>query len=84
MQLSVCPILTCVVNTLSTMQRDTGTLSRVVVIRDVQKIGPQLWISPISGHFWPKIGLGLGWGLKIFKNWGQGWGWGCKIKKDCG
>ena len=52
--------------------------------RDEQKIGPQLGISPISGHFWPKIGLGLGWGLKIFKNWGQGWGWGCKIKKDCG
>ena len=49
-----------------------------------QKIGPQLGISSISGHFWPKIGLGLGWGLKIFKNWGQGWGWGCKIKKDCG
>ena len=33
----------------------------------MQKIGPQLGISPISGHFWPKIGLGLGWGLKIFK-----------------
>ena len=52
--------------------------------RDVQKIGPQLGISPISGHFWPKIGLGLGWGLKIFKNCGQGWGWGCKIKENCG
>ena len=53
-------------------------------VRDVRKIGPQLGIYPISGHFWPKIGLGLGWGLKIFKNCGQGWGWGCKIKKDCG
>ena len=52
--------------------------------RDVQKIGPQLGISPISGHFWPKIGLGLGWGLQIFKNCGQGWGWGCKIKENCG
>ena len=27
--------------------------------RDAQKIGPQLGISPISGHFWPKIGLGV-------------------------
>ena len=27
--------------------------------RDVQKIGPQLGISPISGHFWPKMGLGV-------------------------
>ena len=52
--------------------------------RDEEKIGPQLGISPISGHFWPKIGLGLGWGLKIFKNCGQGWGWGCKIKENCG
>ena len=52
--------------------------------RDEQKIGPQLWISPISGQFCPKIGLGLGWGLQIFKNCGQGWGWGCKIKENCG
>ena len=52
--------------------------------RDEQKIGPQLGISPISGHSCPKIGLGLGWGLQIFKNCGQGWGWGCKIKENCG
>ena len=60
------------------------TISIKVFTRDVRKIGPQLGISPISGHFWPKIGLGLGWGLKIFKNCGQGWGWGCKIKENCG
>ena len=61
-----------------------GSFPSYIWTRDEQKIGPQLGIFPISGHFWPKIWLGLGWGLKIFKNWGQGWGWGCKIKKDCG
>ena len=37
--------------------------------RDVQKIGPQLWISPILGHFCPKIRLELGVGDIFSKLW---------------
>ena len=44
--------------------------------RDEMKIGPQFGISPILGHALPNIGLGLGWGLQVFKNCGQGYDWG--------
>ena len=40
--------------------------------RDVQKIGPQLGISPISGHFWPKIGLGVANFQKLWSRLGLG------------
>ena len=40
--------------------------------RDEQKIGPQLGISPISGHFWPKIGLGVANFQKLWSRLGLG------------
>ena len=36
-----------------------------MLTRNEQKIGPKLWISPISDHFCPKIGLVLGCGCQF-------------------
>ena len=36
--------------------------------RDEQKIGPQLGISLISGHFWPKNWVGVGLGVANFQS----------------